>query len=136
MTIQHRRIPVLPELSSVHPIAGQIYRSYPVGRQSFSCAFQGEVLSLIISREDPFPDNIQADLVTTLNSERGCTSVKVPFVRADMRTLVCNIIPKYPGLHPFRAVFSLDSGVTWLPDTVHDAWVLIDTPHIGSGFLQ
>ena len=130
MTIQHRRIPVLPERSRIHPIAGQIYRSYPVGRQSFSRAFQGEVLSLIISQEDPFPDNIQADLVTTLNSKRGSTSVKVPFVRADKRTLVCNIIPKYPGLHTFRAEFSLDSGATWLPDTVPDAWVLIDPPQV------
>jgi glycosidase len=130
MTIQHRRIPVLPKRSSVHPIAGQIYRSYPVGRQSFSRAFQGEVLTLTITMEDPLPDNIQAGLVTTLNSKRGYTSVKVPFVLADKRTLVCNIIPKCPGLHSFRAEFSLDRGTKWFQDTVPDAWVLIDPPQV------
>jgi hypothetical protein len=61
MTIQHRKIPVLPERSSAHPIAGKIYRSYPLGRQSFSCAFQGEVLTLTITSEDPLPDNIQVN---------------------------------------------------------------------------
>jgi hypothetical protein len=49
MTTQHHRIAVLPEQSSLHPIAGQIYGTYPVGRQSFSRAFQGEVLSLKLS---------------------------------------------------------------------------------------
>ena len=42
MPIQHRQIPVLPERPRVHPIAGQICRSYPVGRQSFSRACQGK----------------------------------------------------------------------------------------------
>jgi Glycogen debranching enzyme, glucanotransferase domain len=68
--------------------------------------------------------------VTTLNSKKGYASVKVPFVRSDKRTLVCNIIPKLPGLHSFRAEFSQDWGTTWLPDTASDAWVLIDPPQV------
>lgn len=95
MTIQHRKIPVLPETT-----------------------------------EDPLQDNLQASLVTTINSKRGCTSVKVRFVRADKRTLACNIIPKFPGPYSFRAEFSLDRGTTWLHDTVPDAWVLIDPPQV------
>jgi hypothetical protein len=130
MPIQHRRIPVLPQRPRAHPIAGQIRRSYPVGRQSFSRACQGETLTLNITTQDPLPDNVQASLVTTLNSNDGNTRNTVPFARDDERTLVCRITPKRPGLHSFRAEFSLDKGVTWLRDTVPDAWVLIDPPQV------
>ena len=68
MPSQHRRIPVLPERPRVHPIAGRICRSYPVGRQSFSRACQGEVLALTITTENPLPGNVQANLVTTLTA--------------------------------------------------------------------
>ena len=68
--------------------------------------------------------------MTTKNSKGGNTWAAVPFVRADARTLTCRVRPKHPGLHSFRAEFSLDGGVTWLGDTVPDAWVLINPPQV------
>ena len=130
MPSQHRLIPILPERPRVHPIAGQLYRSYPVGRQSFSRACQGEILTLTITTKDPLPDNVHASLMTTLSAKGTNTWVKVPFVRADARTLVCQVKPERSGLHSFRAEFSLDNGVTWLRDTVPDAWILIDPPQV------
>jgi len=130
MTIQHRRIPVLPERPSVHPIAGHISRLYPVGRKSFSRADQGEILSLTITTENPIPDKIQARLVTTMNSDDGKAWNTIPFKRDNARSMVCLMTPKHPGLHSFRAEFSLDNGASWLRDTVPDAWVLIDPPQV------
>jgi len=130
MPIPHRRIPDLPERPHVHPVAGQVYRSYPVGRQSFSRACQGEVLTLTITTKDALPDEVQARLMTTLNSGVTNTWVKVPFTRSDDRTLVCRVKPERPGLQSFRAEFSLDGGGTWLRDTVPDAWILIDPPQV------
>jgi len=130
MTIQHRRIPALPERSRVHPIAGKICRSYPVGRYNFSRACQGEALNLTITTEDPLPDNVEATLVTTLTSNGGNTWIEFPFVRADERTLMCRVMPEHPGLHFFRAEFSLDRGATWHRDTVPDAWILVDPPQV------
>jgi len=128
--IRHRPIPILPQRPRVHPIACEIRRSYPVGRQSFSRACQGEVLVLTISARNPLPDNVQASLMTTLNSDDGKSWTKIPFVRADQRNLTCRITPDHPGLHSFRAEFSLDGGATWLRDTVPDAWILIDPPQV------
>ncbi len=130
MPIQHRQIPVLPERPRVHPIAGQIHRSYAIGRQSVSRVCQGEVLSLTITTEKPLPNDIQANLVTTLKSNVGDAWAEIPFVRSDERTLTCGLTPERPGLHSFRAEFSLDRGATWLRDTVPDAWVLIDPPQV------
>ena len=130
MPLKHRRIPVLPARPRAHPIAGQIYRSYPVGRQSFSRACQGEVLALTIAAEDPLPDDVQASLVTTLDSKGGQAWAATPFTRTDARTLTCRITPEWPGLHSYRTEFSLDGGDTWLPDTVPDAWVLVDPPQV------
>ena len=130
MPIQHRKIPALPDRPRVDPIGGHIRRSYPVGRQSFSRACQGEVLALTITTEDALPDNVQAKLVTALNSNPGDVWAEVPFVRSDERTLTCRVKPERPGLHSFRAEFSLDKGATWLRDTVPDAWVLIDPPQV------
>jgi hypothetical protein len=128
--IQHRPIPVLPERPRVHPISGKIIRSYRVGRQNFSRACQGEGFALTITTEGPLPDNVRANLVTTLNSNRGDSWTKIPFARSDARTLTCRPMPRHPGLHSFRAEFSLDGGATWLGDTVPDAWVLIDPPQV------
>ena len=130
MPTQHRRIPVLPEDPRVHPIASQIRRSYPVGRQSVSRACQGKALVVTITTEGPLPDRVRAKLVTTLDSNADPTWAEIPFVRADDRTLVCRIVPERPGLHSFRAEFTLDKGATWLRDTVPDAWVLIDPPQV------
>ena len=130
MPIPHRKIPVLPECPRIRPIAGKISRSYPVGRQSFSRACQGEILTLTITAEDPLPDNIHANLVTTLNSNDGNGWNIVPFVRDDEHTLVCRITPKLSGLHSFRAEFSMDKGSSWLRDSVPDAWILIDPPQV------
>jgi starch synthase (maltosyl-transferring) len=131
MPIQHRRIPVLPDRPRVHPLAaGQVSRSYPVGRQSFSRACQGEPLDLRITTEGPLSNNVQASLVTTLNSKAGNAWGKFPFVRADEKTLTCRVVPERPGLYSFRAEFSLDRGAAWLRDTVPDAWVLVDPPQV------
>jgi hypothetical protein len=130
MPIQHRRIPALPERPRGHPIAGQITRSYPVGRQSFSRASQGEALTLTIATNDPLADNTQANLVTTPNSKTGQEANEIRFVRTNDRTLVCRITPDRPGMHSFRAEFSPDRGATWLRDTVPDAWVLVDPPQV------
>jgi hypothetical protein len=130
MAYQRRRIPVLPESPIVLPIAGLISRSYPVGRLSFSRAFQGEVFSVIISSENPLPDNIMANLVTTINSNGNTTWNTIPFTTRNERMLECRVTPKQPGLHSFRAEFSLDKGVTWIRDSVPDAWVLIDPPQV------
>ena len=132
MMTQHRQIPVLPERPRVHPIADDIHRSYPVGRQSFSRACTGVVLVLTITTPNPLPDNVEARLVTTLNSDDGKSWTKVPFVRADERKLICRLTPSNPGLHSFRAEFSLDRGETWLRDTVPDAWILVDPPQVDS----
>ena len=126
----HRPIPVLPERPRVHPISGQVRRSYPVGRESFSRACQGEFLDLTITTAEALPENVRACLATTLNSLGGNAWVKIPFVRTDDRTLTCRAAAQYPGLHSFRAEFSLDNGSTWLPDTVPDAWILIDPPQV------
>jgi len=85
---------------------------------------------LTITTEDPLPDNVQASLVTTLNTKGGGAWINVPFVRADGRTLTCHVPLERPGLQTFRAEFSLDGGATWLRDTVPDAWVLIDPPQV------
>ncbi len=130
MLIRHRKIPVLPECPRIRLIAGHINRSYPVGRQSFSRAWQGKILTLSITTEDPLPVDIQANLVTTLNSIDNNEWNTVPFVRDDANTLVCRVTPKWPGLHSFRAEFSLDKGASWIRDSVPDAWVLIDPPHV------
>jgi hypothetical protein len=111
-------------------MAGQIRRSYPVGRQSFSRACQGEVLALTITTTDPLPAHVQTRLLTTLNSTADHVWGEAPFVRADERTLTCRVTPGRPGLYSFRAEFSLDNGATWLRDTVPDAWVLIDPPQV------
>lgn len=130
MPSQHRRIPVLPERPCVHPVARQIYRSYPVGRQSISRACQGGILTLAITTKDPLANKVQASLMTTLNSKGADDWASVPFVRSDARTLTCSLTPAHPGLHSFRAEFSLDNGAIWLRDTVPDAWILIDPPQV------
>jgi hypothetical protein len=130
MIIRHRRIPVLPECPRIRPIAGNICRSYPVGRQSFSRACQGELLTLTITTEDPLPGNIHANLVTTLNSNDGTEWNTVPFVRDNEHTLICKVTPKWTGLHSFRAEFSMDKGTSWQRDFVPDAWILIDPPQV------
>jgi Glycogen debranching enzyme, glucanotransferase domain len=130
MPLQHRQIPLLPERPRVHPIDGEIRRSYPVGRQNFSRACKCETLVLTITTRDPLAENIQTKLATTMNSNDGISWIDVPFVRADERNLICRLTPDHPGLHSFRAEFSLDRGATWLRDTVPDAWILIDPPQV------
>jgi len=128
--IQHCRIPDLPEDPRVHPVAGRIRRSYSVGRLSYSRACQGETLALTITGEEPFPNDLQAILVTTLDSQDGKAWAAIPFARTDDRTITCHVVPELPGLHSFRAKFSLDGGATWIGDTVPDAWILIDPPQV------
>ena len=130
MPIQHRKIPLLPECPRIRPIAGKISRSYPVGRQSFSRACQGEILTLTITTGDPLPYDIQANLITTLNSKEGNSWNKIAFMLKDSYTLVCRVMPKWPGLHSFHVEFSINQGASWARDTVPDAWVLIDPPQV------
>jgi hypothetical protein len=56
--------------------------------------------------------------------------LKIPFKRVGNRTLICKIKPKHPGLHSFRAEFSMDNGTSWFRDNGHDAWVLVDPPQV------
>ncbi|MHC1703678.1 MAG: alpha-amylase family glycosyl hydrolase [Tenuifilaceae bacterium] len=130
MTIHHRRIPVLPDRPVTFPIARQIRRSYPVGRQSFSRACKGKKMTLTITTEEPLPVEVQANIISTMNSIDGNEWEKIPFKRIDDHTLLCIIKPKHPGLHSFRAEFSLDNGVTWFGDNVPDAWLLVDPPQV------
>jgi hypothetical protein len=130
MTINHRQIPILPECPQVRPISGNISRSYPEGRQSFSRAYEGKVMTLRITTENPIPDILLAKLVTTMNSNDGRTWEEFTFNRFDTNNLICEITPKYPGLFSFRAEFSLDNGNSWLRDSIPDAWVLIDPPQV------
>jgi starch synthase (maltosyl-transferring) len=87
-------------------------------------------MTLTITTESPLPGNVQANLVTTLNSNGGNAWDELPFVRADERTLMCRVMPEHPGLHCFRAEFSLDMSATWHRDTVPDAWVLVDPAQV------
>lgn len=130
MTIHHRRIPILPNRPVTYPIARQIRRSYPVGRQSFSRACKGKKLTLTIITEEPLPVNIRANIITAMNSVDGNEWEKFTFERFDDHTLVCTIKPKHPGLYSFRAEFSLDNGSTWFGDNVPDAWLLVDPPQV------
>lgn len=126
MSTQQHHIPALPKRPSVRPLAFKIHRSYPVGRSSYSRAFQGHLLSLSITIDGEPSPNVQVNLLTTMNSADGKSWSKVLFTRADINTWICQLKPEYPGLHSFRAEFSLDEGVTWIRDTVADAWVLVD----------
>lgn len=130
MTTHHRRIPVLPNRPVTYSISRHILRSYPVGRQSFSRACKGKNMILTITAEEAFPLEVKANLLTTMNTSNGNEWEKIPFVRIDERTLLCEVKPKHPGLHSFRAEFSIDNGVTWFRDTVPDAWVLVDPPQV------
>jgi starch synthase (maltosyl-transferring) len=125
-----RQVPVLPDRPRVHLLSNQIHRSYPVGRQNFSRACRGEVLVLTITTEDPLPDGIQAVLSTTLNAQGSERWGEVLFERTDGHTLTCRVLLERSGLHSFRATFSWDGGATWVPDTVPDAWVLVDPPQV------
>ena len=94
-------------------MADGISRSYPVGRQSFSRTCQGRTLTLTITVPTPLPGNVQACLMSTLNSKECNQWDATPFVRADPRTL--ELFDRADtGLHSFRAEFSLDGGATWL----------------------
>ena len=126
MAIHPSRIPVLPKCPIIHPFDDHIIRSYPVGRQNFSRACQGEDLVLRIKTGSPLPKNIRANLVSTLDSINSKSWSKVPFKIIDKRTLVCHVKPIHPGLHTFHAEFSLDNGDTWIRDSVPEAWILID----------
>ncbi|MBN1180853.1 MAG: hypothetical protein JXB49_01105 [Bacteroidales bacterium] len=130
MTIHHRRIPVLPNRPVTLPVARQIFRSYPVGRQNFSRVCKGRNMALSISTEEAFPPGIKANILTTMNSKHGLEWEKYPFVPIDDRTLVCVFKPRRPGLHSFRAEFSFDNGESWFRDNVPDAWVLVDPPQV------
>jgi hypothetical protein len=128
--IHHRRVPTLPVRPRINPTSHKTFRSYPTGRQHFSRACQGKLMQLTITMDEAIPNTILARLVTTLNANGHGDWVEIPFVRIDVRTLVCSIIPYKPGFHTFRAEFSVDGGVTWQRDNVPDAWVLVDPEHV------
>jgi hypothetical protein len=131
MSSLHPEIPDLPDRPRGHAVtAGQIRRTYPVGRKSFSRACQGDDVVLSITTEDALSQEVRANLLTTLNSTDGNSWTALPFERDGDRTLTCRVVPSHPGLHSFRAEFSLDGGATWLRDNVPDAWILIDPPQV------
>lgn len=130
MPIEPRRIPILPSRPCIHPLTGPIRRSYSIGRENFSRACQGEIRRLQIATEEPLPSALQAKLLIALNAKRDEPWTAIPFARTDAHTLTCDVPLESPGLYAFRAVFSLDNGATWLPDTVPDAWVLVDPAQV------
>jgi hypothetical protein len=130
MPFQHRRIPVLPECPIVLPFAGNINRSYPVGRQSYSRAYKGEVFVLTITTENPLPVYIRANLITTINAGGEKKWNIVPFSRKNENILECRVTPDHTGVHSFRVEFSPDNGLTWIRDNVPDALVIIDPPQV------
>ncbi len=130
MPSEHRQIPVLPVRPRVHPIADKISRSYPVGRRNFSRVSQGGTLMLTITTGDPVAANIRALVIEKLDPNEDKSSIQLPFERKDERTFACRLTPSHPGLHSFRAEFSLDGGATWLGDTVPDAWIWVDPPQV------
>ena len=126
MTILHRRIPVLPKRPIAASIARRISRSYPVGKKNISRACKGKVMTLTITADEKLPENIRANIITTMYSKDGTSWEKIPFMQEDEWTLVCKLKPKYAGLRTFRAEFSVDDGKSWFRDAVSDAWVLVD----------
>jgi hypothetical protein len=129
MPVTHRPIPTLPAVPRPKPIAKDIRRSYPTGRQEFSRAFVGSPLELTISTSAQFPPNAQAILVTTLNARPGEWQ-EIPFTLTDEKTFTCKITPDRSGLFSFWTRFSIDNGATWIHDPVPDAWVLVDPPQV------
>jgi len=130
MTRHYHRIPVLPDCPIVQPVKGFITRSYPIGRQSFSRAFKGQVFIVTITTENPVSDNIIARLLISSGSNEESEPEIMPFLPADDRTFKCHYIPANTGLRYFWAEFSPDKGLTWIRDNVPDAWVLIDPPQV------
>ncbi len=128
MPLKHRRIPALPVRPRVQVMTGHISRSYTAGRQHFSRAVQGETVDLTITAADDLPDTIAARLLITRHANGKSKWSEVPFVRTDGQTLSCQMTPDLPGLHSYRAEYSLDNGKSWLEDTVPDAWMLVDPP--------
>jgi hypothetical protein len=130
MSVSHRRIPVLPACPRARSIADDVKRSYPTGRREFSRAICGNAFELTISTGKQFPSNVRANLVTTINANHADGWIELPFVRADEKTLTCQIVPQKPGLFSFWARFSVDGGLSWSHDPVPDAWVLVDPPEV------
>jgi len=126
----HRRIPTLPDCPVSHPFIGHIVRSYPVGRKHYSRAVQGQVMTLSISKESPFPEGIRANLVSTINSNGHRKWNTVSFRLKDPSTLLCEITPVDTGIHSFRVEFSVNGGETWIRDNVPDSMVVIDPPQV------
>ncbi len=132
MPIFHNRVPVIPHRPRVQPIAGKVHRSYPVGQHNYSRACQGELftITITIDMDAPFRGNIQANLVTTMNSTDGKTWSSIPFSWIDSSRLICQIRPTHTGLHKFRTEYSFDKGLSWSRDNVEDAWILVDPPQV------
>jgi len=87
-------------------------------------------MSLTITTESHLPENIKANVVSTMNSNSINQWSTLPFSLINDRTLLCHVTPEYPGLHSFRVEFSLDNGVSWIRDNVPDAWVMVDPPQV------
>ena len=130
MAVTHRPIPAVPHCPRARAIAEDIHRSYPTGRKEISRVYSGSVFELTISTRHQFPLNVQANLVTTLNSNAG-ELLRVPFTLSDDATaLMCRIVPEKTGLYCFWTQFSVDGGNTWLHDPVPDSWVMVDPPQV------
>ena len=128
--LTHRPVPPLPRCPKARSIAKEVIRSYPVGRQEFCRALAGSPMELKVSSPEPFPADVQANLLTMLNANSHGDWIDIPFERTDERTFTCRVVPQVPGLYAFRARFTRDGGATWLQDPVPDAWVLVDPPQV------
>ncbi|MFO0873637.1 MAG: alpha-amylase family glycosyl hydrolase [Phycisphaerales bacterium] len=129
-TIWRAAIPNLPERPRTPVIGPSIRRSYPVGRQEFSRAYQGRVLELSVTSDIAPPEGMVLCLETSLNAPEQSALATLPFERIDDHSFRCRVTPERQGLFWFRARASADGGVSWIRDAAPDAWVMVDPPQI------
>jgi Glycogen debranching enzyme, glucanotransferase domain len=128
--IGREAIPNLPDRPRAPVIGPSVRRSYPVGRQEFSRAYQGRVFEVSVTSDIAPPESMVLCLDTTLNAPRQNEFATFPFERLDQRTFRCRITPERPGFFWFRARASADGGAAWIRDAAPDAWVMVDPPHM------
>lgn len=128
--ISRAAIPNLPCRPRAPAITPSFRRSYPVGRQEFSRAYQGRAFEVSITSDTTAPQEMVLRLDTTLNAPTQNEFATFPFERVDHRTFRCRITPEKPGFFWLRARASADGGAAWIRDAAPDAWVMVDPPHM------
>lgn len=128
--IGREAIPNLPDRPRAPVIGPSVRRSYPVGRQEFSRAYQGRVFEVSVTADIAPPEAMVLCLDTSLNASAQSNVATFPFERVDEHTFRCRVTPERQGLFWFRARGSADSGASWIRDAAPDAWVMVDPPQI------